>query len=298
MVKLIIVKKYEFSVISWLRKLLTISLLKSHMKPNWIQKCLVGLIAWGLCLSTWAIAPLNAYAFDNPELLPEVQTPIIDLAGVLTEIQENRLADEIEKFEDSTGWKLRILTQFDQTPGRAVKEYWGLNNKSVLLVADQRGGNILNFNVGREVYPLLNRTFWVELQTRYGNQFFVRDNGEDQAIIQSITTVESCLYDGGCRVVPGLPREQWILTLITSALGGVICGIAGIPRKEGQIFAWQWALIFSPLWGILFLAFGIGPVVTRTSDWVPLVRNILAFVIGVLAAYLTPLFNQSSTSET
>jgi len=267
------------------------------MKPNWIQKCLVGLIAWGLCLSTWAIAP-DAYGFNNPDLLPDIQTPIIDLAEVLTDLQEDRLAEEIEQFEASTGWKLRILTQFDQTPGRAIKDYWGLDNKSVLLVADQRGGNILNFNVGREVYPLLSRTFWVELQTRYGNQFFVRDNGEDQAIIQSITTVEGCLRDGGCRVVPGLPREQWILTLITSALGGVICGIAAIPRKEGQIFAWQWALIFSPLWGILFIAFGIGPVVSRTSDWVPLVRNILAFLIGVLAAYLTPMFSHSSTSET
>ncbi len=297
MIKLTIVKKYNFYIIFWLKKLLIISRVKLQMKPSWIQKCLVGLIAWGLCLSTWAIAPNNAYAFDNPELLPKVQTPIIDLAKVLTDIQEERLADEIEQFEASTGWKLRILTQFDQTPGRAVKDYWNLNNKSVLLVADQRGGNILNFNVGREVYPLLNRTFWVELQTRYGNQFFVRDNGEDQAIIQSITTVEGCLQKGGCSVVPGLPREQWILTLITSALGGVICGIAAIPRKEGQLVAWQWALIFSPLWGILFLAFGIGPVVTRTSDWVPLVRNILAFLIGALAAFLTPVFNQSFTSE-
>ncbi len=267
------------------------------MKQNWIQNCLVWMIALGFCLMPWAIAP-DAHAFNNPDLLPEIQTPIIDLAEVLTDIQENRLVQDIKKFESETGWKLRVLTQFDQTPGRAVKEYWGLNDKSVLLVADQRGGNILNFNVGREVYPLLNRTFWVELQTRYGNQYFVRDNGEDQSIIQSISTIKGCLLDGGCRVVPGLPQEQWILTLITSALGGVICGVAGIPRKEGQVFAWQWALIFSPLWGILFIAFGIGPVVTRTSDWVPLVRNISAFLIGVLAAYLTPMFNQSPTSET
>ncbi len=266
------------------------------MKQIWLRRLLVSIVACCLSVSTWMIAPA-AQAYDNPELLPKIQTPIIDLAEVLTDTQEQLIASEIQQFESETGWKLRVLTQFDRTPGRAVKDYWGLDDKSVLLVADQRGGNILNFNVGRDLYALLSRTFWVELQTRYGNQYFVRDNGEDQSIIQSLDAVKSCLIQGGCRVVPGLPREQWILTLITSALGGIICGIAAIPRKPGQIVAWQWALIFSPLWGILFIAFGIGPVVSRTSDWVPLVRNIAAFLIGVLAAYLTPAFNQPSTSE-
>ncbi|MDY7020574.1 MAG: TPM domain-containing protein [Cyanobacteriota bacterium] len=266
------------------------------MKQTWLRRLLVSIAACCLSLSTWMVAPV-AQAYDNPELLPDIQTPIIDLADVLTDTQETMLVSEIQKFESDTGWKLRVLTQFDRTPGRAVKNYWGLNEKSVLLVADQRGGNILNFNVGRDLYTFLSRTFWVELQTRYGNQYFVRENGEDQSIIQSLNAVETCLIKGGCRVVPGLPREQWILTLITSALGGVICGIASIPRKPGQVIAWQWALIFSPLWGILFLAFGIGPVISRTSDWIPLVRNIAAFLIGVLAAYLTPAFNQTTTSE-
>jgi energy-converting hydrogenase Eha subunit A len=97
--------------------------------------------------------------------------------------------------------------------------------------------------------------------------------------------------------VPGLPREQWILTLITSIVGGVICGFAAQPR-DGKLFSWQWALIFSPLWGILFIAFGIGPVVTRTSEWVPLLRNVAGFVLGLLVAYLSPMLNASSASET
>jgi len=267
------------------------------MQQTWPHQLFRSLAAFCFALSLWAIAPA-AGAYNNPELLPEVQTPVIDLAEVLTDVQENVLAEDLQQFESETGWKLRVLTQFDRTPGRAVKAYWGLDDRSVLLVADQRGGNILNFSVGRDLYDLLTRTFWVELQTRYGNQYFVRDNGEDQSIIQSIETIEGCLLqEGGCRVVPGLPQEQWILTLITSALGGVICGFAAIPRKPGQLVAWQWALIFSPLWGILFIAFGIGPVISRTSDWIPLVRNISAFLIGLLAAYLTPMFSQSSTSE-
>lgn len=261
------------------------------------RRFLVSAAAFFLALSVWAIAPA-ARAFNNPDLLPQTQTPIIDLAKALTDIEEEGLAKNLTEFEAETGWKLRVLTQYDRTPGLAVKSYWGLDKKSVLLVADPRGGNLLNFNVGDALYPLLPRTFWVELQTRYGNQFFVRDNGEDRSIIESLESIEGCLRQGGCRVVPGLPKEQWILTLISSVVGGVICGFAAQPRKPGQMVAWQWALIFSPLWGILFLAFGVGPVVSRTSDWLPLLRNVAGFAIGALVAFLTPVLGKSPSSET
>jgi len=260
------------------------------------RKFLASAAAFFLALLVWAIAPV-AHAFDNPDLLPQIQTPIIDLAKALTDIEEEGLAKNLNAFEAETGWKLRVLTQYDRTPGLAVKSYWGLDKKSVLLVADPRGGNLLNFNVGDALYPLLPRTFWVELQTRYGNQFFVRDNGEDRSIIESLESIEGCLRQGGCRVVPGLPKEQWVLTLISSVVGGVICGFAAQPRKPGQMVAWQWALIFSPLWGILFLAFGVGPVVSRTSDWLPLARNVAGFAIGALVAFLTPVLGKSPSEE-
>jgi energy-converting hydrogenase Eha subunit A len=238
-----------------------------------------------------------AYAFDNPDLLPDQPTPVIDLANFLPKGQEENLAKNLTDFEAETGWKLRVLTQFDRTPGLSIREFWGLNEKSVLLVADPRGGNILNFNVGDAVYKLLPRTFWVELQTRFGNLYFVRENGENGSIVEALESIKTCLQRNGCRVVPGLPREQWILTLITSVVGGLVCGFAAIPRKKGQMVAWQWALIFSPLWGILFFAFGLAPVLTRTTEWLPLVRNILGFVLGGVVAFLSPLLNQSSPSS-
>ncbi|MEM0978983.1 MAG: TPM domain-containing protein [Cyanobacteria bacterium P01_H01_bin.58] len=239
-----------------------------------------------------------AMAYEDPTLLPEEPTLIIDLAKSLSTVQEERLNTDLEDFEAETGWKLRVLTQYDRTPGRAVKNFWGLDDRSVMLVADPRGGNLLNFSVGDALYDLLPRTFWIELQTRYGNQFFVRENGEDQAILGALNSIEICLRQDGCSVVPGLPQEQWILTLISSIVGGIVCGFVAHPRKPDQAIAWQWILIFSPLWGILFFAFGVGPVVTRTSDWVPLVRNISGFAIGFLVAFLTPNFNSSSPSET
>ncbi|MEB3288558.1 MAG: TPM domain-containing protein [Leptolyngbya sp.] len=258
---------------------------------NVLLVCVVSLCVW------LPMAP--AHAYDNPELLPEEETVVIDLAKSLTPRQEEDLNARLADFETETGWKLRVLTQYDRTPGRAVKDFWGLDDRSVMLVADPRGGNLLNFSVGDAVYDLLPRTFWIELQTRYGNQFFVRENGEDNSIMSALESIETCLRQGGCNVVPGLPQEQWVLTLVTSIVGGVVCGFAAHPRKPGQILAWQWVLIFSPLWGILFLAFGIGPVITRTSDWLPLSRNVIGFFIGALVAYLTPSFNSpSSPSET
>jgi hypothetical protein len=249
-----------------------------------------------LCL-WWPAAPAQAY--DNPELLPEDATAIIDLAKSLTPRQEEDLNSQLSQFETETGWKLRVLTQYDRTPGRAVKDFWGLDDRSVMLVADPRGGNLLNFSVGDAVYDLLPRTFWIELQTRYGNQFFVRENGEDRSILSALESIQLCLRQGGCNVVPGLPQEQWVLTLVTSIVGGLVCGFAAHPRKPGQLLAWQWVLIFSPLWGILFIAFGLGPVISRTSEWLPITRNIAGFLIGALVAYLTPAFNSPSpTSET
>lgn len=259
-------------------------------------------IAIVLSCLTW-LNPLNmggsgaALAFNNPDLLPTEQTNVIDLAKFLTADQEVALAQDLATFEQETGWKLRVLTQFDRTPGTAVKDYWNLDEHSLLLVADPRGGNILNFSVGDDFYPLMPRVFWIELQTRYGNQFYVREHGEDQAIIGALNSVKACIQQGGCQVVPGLPDEQWILTLITSIVGGVVCGFAAHPRKPGEVFSWQWALIFSPLWGILFIAFGIGPVVTRTSDWLPLFRNVAGFMIGALVAFLSPAFNRPTSSD-
>lgn len=190
-----------------------------------------------LTLSIWTIAPA-AQAYNNPDLLPDQPTNVIDLAKILTAVQEEALSKNLGEFEAETGWKLRVLTQFDRTPGTAVKQFWGLDNKSVMLVADQRGGNILNFSVGDDFYPLLSRTFWIELQTRFGNQFFVRENGEDQSIIQALDAVKLCLRQNGCSVVPGLPREQWVLTLVTSTLGGVILGLQGslAKVKKGRAF--------------------------------------------------------------
>ena len=230
------------------------------------------------------VAP--ALAYDNPDLLPDHPTPVIDLAKAFSDSERAALEERLERFEGDSGWKLRVLTQYERTPGLAVKDFWNLDERSLLLVADPRGGNLLNFNVGDALFALMPRTYWVELQTRFGNQFYVRDHGEDGAILNALAAVETCLERGGCQVVPGLPTEQWVLTLATSILGGLIVGFVAYPRQPGKTVEWAWVLLLSPLWIILFGVFGVAPIVTRTNDLLPLARNALGFAGGIAAGYV------------
>ena len=251
--------------------------------PQWpLRLAAMLLLLLGLLLPAGA----TAWAYDNPDLLPDHATPVIDLARILTDGQRSGLETDLDRFEQSSGWKLRVLTQYDRTPGQAVKDFWKLDERSLLLVADERGGNLLNFNVGDALFALMPRTFWVELQTRYGNQYYVREHGRDGAILDALHSVQGCLEKGGCQVVPGLPTEQWVLTLCTSILGGLIVGFAAYPRQSDRRIEWAWVLLLSPLWVILFGIFGVAPIVTRTNDWLPLARNALGFGGAAVVAYL------------
>ncbi len=264
------------------------------MRLNNRSRPLLGLIF----ILAFFILSAPVFAYDNPDLLPKESTPVIDLARTLSQRQKSQLEQSLDEYEQKTGWKIRVLSQFEKTPGLAVGKFWGLDERSLLLVADPRGGNLLNFNVGDAFYAMMPRTFWVELQTRYGNQYYVRDHGEDGAILDAIASVEECLDQGGCQVVPGLPKEQWLFTLSTSIIGGLVAGFAAFPRKEGELIAWQWALLFSPLWVMLFGVFGIAPVITRTSDLIPLIRNCLGFAGAVISAYLLAQATIGKSSDT
>ncbi|GCE65385.1 hypothetical protein OMCYN_01322 [cyanobiont of Ornithocercus magnificus] len=255
----------------------------AQRRHSWVVQLAVSLT---LAISYFGIVPQVA-AYDRPELLPDQMTPVIDLARAFSNSQRDSLESALKAFEERTGWKLRVLTQYERTPGLAVKSYWGLDERSLLVVADPRGGNLLNFNVGDAFFALMPRTYWVELQTRFGNQYYVRDHGEDGAILGALDAVEFCLDRGGCQVVPGLPTEQWVWTLATSLLGGLIAGFAAYPRRqEKSVISWSWLLLLSPLWIMLFGVFGIAPVVTRTEEVLPLIRNGLAFIGAAILAYL------------
>ena len=132
------------------------------------RRILVSIAVFFVAGSIWATLQSAAYAYENPDLLPNTPTPVVDLAKSLTSVQEEGLVKDLEKFETETGWKLRVLTQYDRTPGRAVINFWGLDDKSILLVADSRGGNILSFSVGDAVL----RIFTTVILDRITNPFW------------------------------------------------------------------------------------------------------------------------------
>jgi len=228
-----------------------------------------------------------SFALDNPKLLPnDNNTPVLDLAKTLSPKQKDLLEKSLIKFENESGWKIKYLSQFESNPGLAIKDYWDLDETSLLVVADPRGGNLLNFNVGDAYFSFLPRLFWVELQTRFGNQYYVRDHGEDGAVIDAINSVKICLEKGGCQVVPGFTEEQYIWTLCTSILGGLVAGFSASPRKDNEVISISFLALLSPLWGMLFGVFGLAPIITRTTEVLPLLKNSLAFTAAAIGGYL------------
>eukprot|EP00899_Mesostigma_viride_P006517 jgi/Mesvir1/15867/Mv03413-RA.1 len=134
---------------------------------------------------------------NKPELLPKgPKVTVIDVAGFLTDGQEKRISQLIADLQQDTGFKLRVLAQnYPNTPGLAIKDYWGVDDDTVVFVADPNTGNILNFNVGANVDLAVPRNFWTRLAGKFGNKFYWQEQGEDTAIEAAVFAIDQCLKE-------------------------------------------------------------------------------------------------------
>ncbi|KAK9839509.1 hypothetical protein WJX81_006258 [Elliptochloris bilobata] len=134
---------------------------------------------------------------NRPDLLPKEDTPLIDVAGFLTPGEEDRLKLELRNMEKDTGIKLRVLAQnYPETPGLAVKDFWAVDDDTVVMVADPGlGGNILNFNVGANVDLQIPRNFWSRLSGKYGNKFWWQEKGQEAAIVNAVSAIDTCFRE-------------------------------------------------------------------------------------------------------
>jgi len=173
-----------------------------------------------LGLATAALLPAAAHArpegVNKPELLPSYKTNVIDLQKVLTSGQTKKLNEKLDKLQEKTKIKLRVLTQqYPETPGLAIKDYWGVDDQTIVMVVDKGGlkkdrlANILNFNVGQGATLTLPNSFWTRLKNTFGNVKFVADNGEDNAVLTAIETIDYCLRneEEGCVDVPNFLKD-------------------------------------------------------------------------------------------
>lgn len=79
-----------------------------------------------------------------------------------------------------TGYRIRVLTKVNYTRGDldAARRVWGVDRNTVLLVFDPTAPNVFGYDhIGDDVLlGPLRRPFWLELQSRFGNMFYVREN--------------------------------------------------------------------------------------------------------------------------
>ncbi|KAI3791908.1 hypothetical protein L2E82_05774 [Cichorium intybus] len=167
----------------------------SKFKSESLSFALSGALALAVTLSGVGNAEAKV-GVNKPELLPKDFTTVIDVAGFLSDGQEKRLAKEIDSIEKDTGFKLRVLAQnYPDTPGLAIKDFWQVDDRTIVFVADPTFGNILNFNVGESVDLDIPRSFWSRLAGKYGNMFYWKEKGEDASVEAAVMAISSCLRE-------------------------------------------------------------------------------------------------------
>ena len=138
---------------------------------------------------------------NNPQMLPPgPAVEVLDVAGYLTKGEVSRLTTEVRNLEKDTGIKLRVLAQaYPNTPGLAVKDYWNVDDDTVVFVADPGLGNILNFSVGANVDLEVPPSFWTRLASKYGTKFYWQENGEEASISNAVSAIDSCFREDSGR---------------------------------------------------------------------------------------------------
>jgi len=154
-------------------------------------------VAAGALMASAPAAMARLDGVNNPQLLPPGEpVPVLDVAGYLTKSEVSKLTAEVNNLQKDTGWKLRVLAQaYPQTPGLAVKDYWGVDDDTIVFVADPGFGNILNFSVGGNLDLEVPPNFWTRLSSKYGTKKYWEVNGEEASISNAVSAIDSCLRE-------------------------------------------------------------------------------------------------------
>ena len=234
---------------------------------------------------------------------------VLDPARTLSASDVASLERTLAALEADTGFRVRVLAQEGSLDGRdrdrdrlaLARAAFGAppspsaEPRLLVVIADPSQQSVLGFAPGRDTRTALPRDFFSELQGRYGNIFFVRDNGADGAVRAAVAALDTCLRAPapGCRAVPGVPEEGAWLTLGPSVIAGAVLGYALRQRDAAGNVQPSYIAATAPLWAFLLVTFGILPVRLRDENPAALAPNLLGFAAAAGALYLTPILGRA-----
>jgi len=141
--------------------------------------CAKTVLAGSLVLLTWIQGPSQVLAQDTLTTQLSSENPVFDAAKVLPSRTRGQLNSQLQEFEQKSGWRIRVLTGYEgelSIDEDDVRAAWKPNATSVVVAFDPSSPNIVAFRfIGADVQKKLRRQFWIELQSRFGNIYYVRD---------------------------------------------------------------------------------------------------------------------------
>ena len=223
---------------------------------------------------------------------------VVDRAHILSMREVNQLTTSIREFAElstSNGdnFEVRVLTQeapLTKEESDDLKQAWQVTDNTVIVVADVRNPNLLRFLKGDAISRLtlqeaesglwgarkrLPRQWWTELQSRYGNTYFVEENGRGPAVQSAVDAIAECLgKPSGCSAVPGVTETQLKGNQLVVAFSGLVIGVVTSKRIDPGTGLPIWIRMM-PFWTPFFL-YGFAPILNRT-------QSILSPELGTIA---------------
>ncbi|KAK3247499.1 hypothetical protein CYMTET_43004 [Cymbomonas tetramitiformis] len=277
----------------------------SNSKESPIHVFLLGMAAAGTATILTLAQPPPSLAYAPPsfrDVEQEVLLPndggardVLDFGNVLSTDAEERLQQQLEELERETSWKLRVVTGYGpgSTPTSAsLQKYWNADSKTIIMSADEFKGNILEFyydSVNPAVKSTITKNVFQELRGRFGNVYFIREEGTEAAVVAATDVLRVCLLEGGCTFVPGLSEQQRLFSLIAVTSGAFLSGAV---LRNGLS---RWTFIFLFIWVPWIGLFGFYPLYIRQpEDLTPLFQNAGIFATCFSLTWLTPILGVAS----
>ena len=164
--------------------------------------------------------------------------------------------------------------------------YFGTEDrKLVIMTVDEFNGNVLDFyNDQSALAPIVTKSVVQEIRGRYGNKYFVDEEGLEEATVAAATAMNGCLGKAeGCKFVPGLSQQQREFSLIAVCSGGFLFGAASRGVTKSGDTSSPWAAVFGFIWIPWVVMFGFYPLYARQpEDLTPLWENLAIFAACVL----------------